>query len=242
MMNKILIVDGEPHNLDVLENCLHEAGFEVMTANSGKAALRRVAHIRPDITLLDVKMPGMDGFETCRRLKMTDTAKDELFRFCQNPSGIRKEPISNIPVAISIFSRFGSSFWKARSNVLSLRLSMIMGSFFAIFIFSRPVSVIKSGQKHGGSVPSAFYVFTTINGHHGADHCCHQFLLVFYMGEQLTFCYGDISAGFSDFSDSPESLSFGRRQEIHFEFNTQNSGILRHQRESRITTGSIKHS
>ncbi len=55
-----------------------------------------------------------------------------LFRFCHNPSKSRKAPISNMPVATSIFSRFRNSFWKARSNVLSLRLSIITGSFFAI--------------------------------------------------------------------------------------------------------------
>jgi PAS domain S-box-containing protein len=76
MTQKILIVDDEPNNLDVLNNCLDEAGFEVMIANSGKAALKRVAYIKPDIILLDVKMQGMDGFETCRRLKKNEVTKD----------------------------------------------------------------------------------------------------------------------------------------------------------------------
>ena len=70
MTHKILIVDDEPHNLDVLDNCLEEAGFEVIITNSGDAALKQVAYIKPDLILLDVKMPGMDGFETCRRLKL----------------------------------------------------------------------------------------------------------------------------------------------------------------------------
>ncbi|MCP4196332.1 MAG: response regulator, partial [Proteobacteria bacterium] len=75
MTDKILIVDDEPDNLDVLNNCLDNAGFEVIIANSGKMALRQLSHIRPDLILLDVRMPGMDGFETCHRLKATDAAK-----------------------------------------------------------------------------------------------------------------------------------------------------------------------
>jgi CheY-like chemotaxis protein len=76
MTNKILIVDDEPNNLDVLNNCLDEAGFKVIIANSGKAALKRVTFIKPDLILLDVKMPGMDGFETCRRLQKNEVTKD----------------------------------------------------------------------------------------------------------------------------------------------------------------------
>ena len=76
MTHKVLIVDDEPNNLDVLNNCLDEEGFEVIIANSGKAAFKRVACIKPDLILLDVKMPGMDGFETCRRLKKNEVTKD----------------------------------------------------------------------------------------------------------------------------------------------------------------------
>jgi PAS domain S-box-containing protein len=76
MTDMILIVDDEPDNLDVLNRCLDEAGFKVMIANSGEAALKRVKHIKPDLILLDVNMPGMNGFETCSRLKAIDAVKD----------------------------------------------------------------------------------------------------------------------------------------------------------------------
>ena len=69
MTHKILIIDDEPNNLDVLDNCLDEAGFEVRITNSGESALKQVAYIKADLILLDVNMPGIDGFETCRRLK-----------------------------------------------------------------------------------------------------------------------------------------------------------------------------
>jgi PAS domain S-box-containing protein len=76
MPNKILIVDDEPNNLDVLDNCLEEAGFEVRIANSGKTALKQAAYIKPDLILLDVMMPDMDGFETCLRLKQNQATQD----------------------------------------------------------------------------------------------------------------------------------------------------------------------
>lgn len=76
MNQKILIVDDEPNNLDILYNCLRQADYKVLVAEDGETALKRVNHIKPDLILLDVKMPGMDGFETCRRLKSNEVTKD----------------------------------------------------------------------------------------------------------------------------------------------------------------------
>jgi signal transduction histidine kinase/DNA-binding response OmpR family regulator len=65
----LLIVDDNPTNLGVIVNYLEEFGFEIMIARSGEQGIKRAQHTRPDIILLDVMMPGIDGFETCRRLK-----------------------------------------------------------------------------------------------------------------------------------------------------------------------------
>ncbi len=72
----ILIVDDTPTNLGVVADYLESCGFEIMMAQSGEKALKRVRYIRPDIILLDVMMPGMDGFETCRRLKADEASQD----------------------------------------------------------------------------------------------------------------------------------------------------------------------
>ncbi|WP_240937254.1 response regulator transcription factor [Chromobacterium fluminis] len=64
-----LIVDDQPENLALLHDALDSAGYRVLLATDGAAALRRAAECRPDIILLDAVMPGMDGFETARRLK-----------------------------------------------------------------------------------------------------------------------------------------------------------------------------
>ncbi|MBT7455336.1 MAG: response regulator [Gemmatimonadetes bacterium] len=66
---RILVVDDTPENIDVLIDMLSGEAFEVMVATSGAQALEVVAAHRPDLMLLDVRMPGMDGFETYRRLR-----------------------------------------------------------------------------------------------------------------------------------------------------------------------------
>jgi DNA-binding response OmpR family regulator/DNA-binding CsgD family transcriptional regulator len=64
-----LVVDDSPETLRLLTDALDGAGMTVMVALDGAAAMRIVDQITPDIVLLDAVMPGLDGFETCRRLK-----------------------------------------------------------------------------------------------------------------------------------------------------------------------------
>jgi len=65
----VLVVDDSPETLRLLTDALDQAGMTVMVALDGAAAMRIVDQITPDIILLDAVMPGIDGFETCRRLK-----------------------------------------------------------------------------------------------------------------------------------------------------------------------------
>jgi CheY-like chemotaxis protein len=65
----ILVVDDVQQNIQVVGTMLREAGFSVMPATSGAAALQRVQKKLPDLILLDLMMPEMDGLEVCRRLK-----------------------------------------------------------------------------------------------------------------------------------------------------------------------------
>lgn len=69
MTGRVLVVDDIPANVKLLEARLGAEYFDVVTALSGEAALAACAQTPPDIVLLDVMMPGMDGFEVCRRLK-----------------------------------------------------------------------------------------------------------------------------------------------------------------------------
>ena len=72
----ILIVDDIPSNLDVISDALSDMGFDVAIATSGERALQQVERKLPDLILLDVMMPGIDGFETCRRLKANPQTVD----------------------------------------------------------------------------------------------------------------------------------------------------------------------
>ena len=69
MKEKVLVVDDEWEIRDVLSNFLTEKGYEVILASNGEEAIELAEKENPHVILLDVKMPGIDGIETCRRFK-----------------------------------------------------------------------------------------------------------------------------------------------------------------------------
>jgi diguanylate cyclase (GGDEF)-like protein/PAS domain S-box-containing protein len=72
----ILIVDDAPASLDVLRVMMSQQGYQTFVATSGQRALALAQRMRPDLILLDVVMPGMDGLETCRQLKLNPGTQD----------------------------------------------------------------------------------------------------------------------------------------------------------------------
>ena len=70
-----LIVDDVPENLALLSDALSEAGYSVLVATDGMSALELLQRVTPDIILLDAVMPGIDGFETCRRIKQMEQVR-----------------------------------------------------------------------------------------------------------------------------------------------------------------------
>jgi len=82
---KILLVDDEPHILEFLELGLQQEGYQVITADNGTAGLAKAEEFAPHVVILDIMMPGMDGYEVCRRLKASSetavimlSAKEEV--------------------------------------------------------------------------------------------------------------------------------------------------------------------
>ena len=73
---RILMVDDEPANLQVLREALVGLGHQLLVARSGESALELAARARPHLVLLDIMMPGIDGYETCRRLRELPETRD----------------------------------------------------------------------------------------------------------------------------------------------------------------------
>ena len=73
---KILIVDDTPTNIDLLTAALEPRGYEILAAPGGELGLKIAAKALPDLILLDVVMPGRDGFAICRELKADDTTRE----------------------------------------------------------------------------------------------------------------------------------------------------------------------
>ena len=77
MTEKILVVDDSKLVTDIVRMRLEMFGYEVRLAHSGEEALAKIAQDVPDLMVLDVQMPGIDGYEVCRRLR-DDPALDDL--------------------------------------------------------------------------------------------------------------------------------------------------------------------
>ena len=80
-MNTILVVDDVPANADVVLNHLTAGGFRGLYAGSGARALKQLEYSIPDLILLDIKMPGLDGIETCRLIKQRPEWRNILVIF-----------------------------------------------------------------------------------------------------------------------------------------------------------------
>lgn len=68
----VLVVDDEPHLCVALSRILEKGGYRVTTTTSGQTALELIEEKRPDVVLLDLMMPGLDGREVCRRIRESD--------------------------------------------------------------------------------------------------------------------------------------------------------------------------
>ena len=75
MAKKILVVDDEPDILKVVTFRLKKAGYDIKTAEDGQKALEEIKKEKPDLIFLDLRLPIIDGYEVCRRLKSDEALK-----------------------------------------------------------------------------------------------------------------------------------------------------------------------
>lgn len=87
----ILVVDDNPTNLRVLFDHLEEAGFRMMVATNGERAIIQAEHTQPTLILLDVMMPGIDGFEICHRLKENEATREIPVIFMTALTGVESK-------------------------------------------------------------------------------------------------------------------------------------------------------
>lgn len=76
MSNKILIVDDEPNIVVPLQFLMEQNDYTVDVAYSGEEALESISRWRPDLVLLDIMLPGMDGFEVCQIMRLNEAWRD----------------------------------------------------------------------------------------------------------------------------------------------------------------------
>lgn len=79
--HKILLVDDDPDILEFIEYNLEKEGYQVSTASNGNEAIEKAKKVHPDLILLDVMMPEMDGVETCAKLREIDEVKESVIAF-----------------------------------------------------------------------------------------------------------------------------------------------------------------
>ena len=78
MAKIVLVIDDDGHTLRLLEFALTKAGHEVVTASRGKEGLEKALQQPPDLAIIDLMMPQMDGYEVCRRLRQNERTADVL--------------------------------------------------------------------------------------------------------------------------------------------------------------------
>jgi two-component system OmpR family response regulator len=149
---KILIVDDDPRLRDLVRIALERAGFATLTAADGRSALIHAARAVPDLIVLDIGLPEMDGFEVCRRLRATSevpilflTARDdEIDRILGLELGADdyvtkpfspRELVARVRAILKRTSRAGKDTTLARGRVvldLRLRLCRVSGAEVAL--------------------------------------------------------------------------------------------------------------
>ena len=92
---EILVVDDEPQLCTALQRILKMEGYEVRTASDGETALGLVREKQPDVVLLDVVMPGMDGREVCRRVREYTTGTQVIY-FTANSGAFRPQTLREL--------------------------------------------------------------------------------------------------------------------------------------------------
>lgn len=168
MITKILVVDDNLHNIRLLTDILEDENFTVYTADNGAAVLAMVHKLKPDVILLDIMMPGLDGFEVCKLLKNDFDIKDiPVIMVTAKTEGIDikkslgmgafdyiKKPIDEIEVIARVQSaiRFKQTQDKLKEMAMKDGLTGLYNHALLIELFEKEID---KQQRNNGSISFA---------------------------------------------------------------------------------------
>jgi DNA-binding NarL/FixJ family response regulator len=200
-----LVVDDSPETLRLLTDALDGAGMTVMVALDGAAAMRIVDQITPDIILLDAVMPGMDGFETCRRLKrdaglsnvpvifMTGLAETEHI-----VRGLEAGGVDYVTKPIAIEEMLA----RIRVHLANARLTQSARA--ALDVSGRFLLAVNRQGKVMWATPQAQKLLSDSLGSASSDDMILPDLLRQWLAQAQTGKGGSKTAGTASFPDHPE--------------------------------------
>jgi DNA-binding response OmpR family regulator len=114
---KILVTEDEPMTLEALGELLRMEGFDVVEASGGEMALKLWEEVHPDLVCLDIMMPGMDGYEVCRRLREKDSRTPILFLSAKNEE---KDIVAGLELGADDFIRKPFSTGEVMARIKSV--------------------------------------------------------------------------------------------------------------------------
>lgn len=105
---KVLIVDDSPTVVAMTRSMLEESGYEAISASSGPEALESIKAQKPDLILLDVMLPGMDGYQVCRLVKFDESSKNiPVIMLTSRAADSDKEKASQVGADSYLIKSFG---------------------------------------------------------------------------------------------------------------------------------------
>jgi class 3 adenylate cyclase len=203
----VLIVDDEEQNRSLLHDPLEARGYEIAEAENGTVALEKIAARLPDVILLDVMMPQMDGFEVCRRLK-TDSKTAHIPILMVTALSERKERLMGIAVGANDFLnkpvdiqdvtlRVGNAIYTKHLHD-QLQVEQEKSEQLLLNIFPKPIAErMKKGETNiADSFPDVTVLladlvgFTTLSAHIGPEQIVQLLNEIFSAFDLLTEKHG----------------------------------------------------
>ena len=198
-----MIVDDDPGQLQLMTMFLSQQGYEIFTAGDGTEATRMVAKVRPDIILLDVCLPGMDGYATCQKLKEVTLAPVIFFSAKTSESDIIEgfksggddyitKPLHLRELVLRMETRLKNAsqppqikLYQDRSLTVDLQRKKVVRNGNSIHLTPLEYKLLVCLVRHAGEVVSHKVILKEVWGHCYMDGITNLSLYIHYLREKL---------------------------------------------------------